>query len=138
MDELQIRKEFDKGYNCAQVILSYYVKDLGLDEKTALKIASGLGAGMFEGDSCGTVVGAIMVIGLKYGFSKDEKNVLVDKIIKFRKKFNEKFGSCMCKELLGYDISIPEEMDKLQKSNKIVELCPSLVKESINILKDIL
>lgn len=93
---------------------------------------------MFEGDSCGTVVGAIMVIGLKYGFSKEEKNILVDKTIKFRKKFNEKFGSCMCKELLGYDISIPEEMDKLQKSNKIVDLCPSLVKESINILKDIL
>jgi C_GCAxxG_C_C family probable redox protein len=136
MDELQIRKEFGKGYNCAQVILSYYVKDLGLDEKIALKIASGLGAGMFEGDSCGAVLGAVMVIGLKYG--SDPKDVLIDKTIEFRKKFNEKFGSCMCKELLGYDISIPEEMDKLQKSNKTVDLCPILVKGSIDILKDIL
>ena len=95
--KLQIRKTFEKGYNCSQVIFSYYAKDLRLDEKIALKIASGLGAGMFEGHSCGTVVGAVMVIGLKYGFSKEsdlkeQKDVLIDKTIEFRKKFNEKFG----------------------------------------------
>ncbi|WP_270646815.1 C-GCAxxG-C-C family protein [Paeniclostridium hominis] len=89
----QIRKTFEKGYNCAQVILSYYAKNLGLDDK----IAYGLGVGMFEGDSCGTVVGSVMVIGLKYGFSKEsdlkeQKDVLIDKPIEFRKKFNEKFG----------------------------------------------
>jgi len=39
----------------------------GLDRETALKVAGAFGAGMARtGGTCGSVTGALMVIGLKY------------------------------------------------------------------------
>ena len=54
-------------FNCAQTVFSLFAPDLGIDEKTALKIASGFGGGMACAETCGAVTGAYMVIGLKHG-----------------------------------------------------------------------
>ena len=53
--------------NCAQTVFSLYAEDLGIDEETTLKIASGFGGGMKRGATCGAITGAYMVIGLKFG-----------------------------------------------------------------------
>jgi Putative redox-active protein (C_GCAxxG_C_C) len=37
---------FKKGYNCAQAVLYGFSKESGLTDETALKISSGLEAGM--------------------------------------------------------------------------------------------
>jgi C_GCAxxG_C_C family probable redox protein len=58
---------FLSGYNCAQAILYAFGPDLGLDGETALKVATGLGAGMGRrGEVCGAVTGGILALGLKY------------------------------------------------------------------------
>jgi len=49
---------FRSGFNCAQAILRTYGADLGLTPHDALKLASGFGAGMRRGATCGTVTGA--------------------------------------------------------------------------------
>ena len=72
MDAFEIRGLFENGYDCGQVVFSYFAEELGLDEEIALKIAAGLGGGMFGGDSCGAVVGAVLAIGLKYGHYEEE------------------------------------------------------------------
>lgn len=143
MNELEIKNLFEQGYNCGQVVLTYYSEKLNLDEEMALKITSGLGGGMFSGDSCGAVVAAVIAIGLKYGYYEESdlkvsKDLCTAKTLQFRNEFSEKFGSCMCKELLEYDISIPEEKEKVFASGKLLEFCPCLVKEAINILDEIL
>ncbi|MGA2258902.1 MAG: C-GCAxxG-C-C family protein [Thermoguttaceae bacterium] len=59
---------FAESFNCSQAVLSAYAGQLGLDEETAAKIASGFGGGMGRmADTCGAVTGAYMVLGLKSG-----------------------------------------------------------------------
>ncbi|MHC4258915.1 MAG: C-GCAxxG-C-C family protein, partial [Planctomycetota bacterium] len=64
---------FKEGLNCSQAVFSVYSEQMGLDNKTAAKIASGFGGGMRMGETCGVVTGAFMVIGLEYG-SGDPKD----------------------------------------------------------------
>ena len=57
---------FAEGFNCSQAVFSSYAE--GIDEATALKIASGFGGGMGRmAETCGAVTGAMMVLGLKFG-----------------------------------------------------------------------
>jgi len=59
---------FGKGITCSASVFGAFAQDLGLEEKTARKIACGFGGGISKtGNICGAVSGAIMVIGLKYG-----------------------------------------------------------------------
>jgi C_GCAxxG_C_C family probable redox protein len=49
---------FLSGYNCAQAVLDAFRDEAGLDEDLALKIATGLGAGMGrKQEVCGAVTG---------------------------------------------------------------------------------
>jgi len=65
----KVRELYNKGYNCSQRTLSVFCNECNLDNETALKIASGFGAGMQQGEVCGIISSAVMVIGLKYGHS---------------------------------------------------------------------
>jgi C_GCAxxG_C_C family probable redox protein len=61
---------------------------------------------------CGAVSGAIMVIGFKYGKTKQGDDAATDKtrarVRKFLQEFHERHGSVNCTELLGYNIGNPE------------------------------
>ncbi|MDP3565236.1 MAG: C-GCAxxG-C-C family protein [Methanoregula sp.] len=58
---------FQTGITCSSAVFSAFADELGLDDRTAKKIACGFGAGISKtGNICGAVSGAIMVIGLKY------------------------------------------------------------------------
>ena len=46
---------------------SSFSEDYGLDAETARRIAGGLGSGARSAETCGSVSGAVLVIGLKYG-----------------------------------------------------------------------
>ena len=63
----QAREYFTAGYNCAQAVFASFSKELGLDEKQALKIGGCFGSGMRKGEVCGACTGALMALGLKYG-----------------------------------------------------------------------
>ena len=47
---------FHNNFNCSQSVFASYAKELGVDEKTALKIASNFGGGARKGELCGAVV----------------------------------------------------------------------------------
>ena len=102
------------GFNCAQAVLSTYCSELGLEPEMALKIAGGFGGGMGLGATCGAVTGAFMLIGLKYGNLKVDDLVNKKKTKLLAAEFTRRFialnNSVNCKELLAYDIRIPEEM----------------------------
>jgi C_GCAxxG_C_C family probable redox protein len=59
---------FNQGFNCAQAVLSVFAPDFGLNLDMARRISQGFGAGIGRTDNiCGSLSGAIMVIGLRYG-----------------------------------------------------------------------
>ena len=79
----------------------------------ALKIAACFGGGMWHGETCGCVVGALIALGMKYATTEANDQEKKDKLLELKAQFEEKFckknGSCICREILGYDLSVPEE-----------------------------
>jgi C_GCAxxG_C_C family probable redox protein len=100
---------FESGYNCCQAVLCAYADELGLDEKTAIKIASSFGGGMGRmREVCGAVSGMFMVSGLRDGYtnidgenSHEEKMAHYERIQELARKFINENGSIICRELLG-------------------------------------
>ena len=94
------------------------------------------------GNICGAVTGAIMVIGLKCGkaaggddAAKERTYALVQEFIT---KFRAKNGSINCTELLGYNLSIPEEFAQARDNRLFVTKCTALVRDVADILEKIL
>ncbi len=138
-----IRAEFLKGYDCSQVVLRAFSEELGITEDEANKVAACFGGGMLMGEVCGVITGALMAIGLKYGHSNPEnlmeqKEIMMAKSTEFREKLMEKHGSLICRPLLGYDVSKPEELQEALESGRMLDFCPKLAKDAIDILKEII
>lgn len=138
MEENEVLDKFSEGFDCAQVVLSSVVDSLDIDKDTANKVAASFGAGMFEGETCGAVTGALMAVGLKYGHympNDGEAKVLnIQKLMEFRSKFLEKYDSVLCKNLLGYDISKPEDAKIIDEKGLLTTFCPKVVAETTKIL----
>ena len=93
------KNNFQNGCNCAQAVLLAFCEDYSMERETALTIAAGFGSGMAGlRETCGTVTGANMVIGLAKGKNRMEANRTFRE---FADRFREKNGSLVCKELLA-------------------------------------
>ncbi len=128
-------KCFEDGYNCSQAIFSTYGRELGVPYEQALKIASGFGGGMRIDGTCGAVTGAFMVLGLKFAKGQDNP---YDKIIAFADDFCQRNKSTDCQALIGCDIRTTEGMDKATKEGLFRSICSQLVKDSAEILEEML
>ena len=132
---------FGSGYNCSQSVLSVFSKEFGIDKNTALKLAAGFGGGMKKGEVCGAVTGALMVIGLKYGTSEntneEAKQNASEKLLTFQKKFVNRNGSLLCKTLLGYNLSVEEELKIIEEKGLFKSICPNLVKHSVAVIEEL-
>jgi len=134
---------FGNDFNCAQSVFGAFAPHYGLDVDKALKISSGFGGGMGRsGRTCGAVTGAYMVIGLKngMGISKDKeaKDKTYQIINEFSNNFQKKYGSMMCKEILGCDITTPEGRAYFNQNELLEKKCFQCVKSAVEILEEIL
>ena len=138
----QAVEKFRKGFNCAQAVLSSYSEQFGLDCEKAFKIATGFGGGMRMSETCGAVTGAFMVFGLKYGNvtaeDKENKEKTYEKVEEYTSRFKARNGSVMCRDLLGCDISTPEGNKEAQDKGLFSSVCPKLVRDSAEILEEML
>jgi C_GCAxxG_C_C family probable redox protein len=131
------------GFNCAQSVFSTFAPGLGLEEGKAAKIASAFGGGMArKGDACGAVTGAFMVLGLKYGSSRPQDREMKEKSYEiareFARRFTERNGTIVCRDLLGCDISTHEGYEQAKQRGLFDTVCTKLVKDSVEILEDML
>ena len=137
----QAVEKFEKGFNCSQAILSTYCEQYGLDEKAALKIATGFGGGMHIDGTCGAVTGAFMVLGLKYGNTEEDKQAKENtyiKVIQYAKKFSARNGTVKCHDLLDCDITAREGLEIARQKGVFSSICPGLVKDAAEILEEML
>lgn len=139
----QALARFQEGFHCSQSVFSVFAEKHGLDRETALRISGAFGGGMARmGSVCGAVTGAFLVIGLKYGKSQVGDDEARKKTYKLVREFVEKFkaanGSTICKELLGFDLSVPEEARAAKEKGLFKTFCPRLVKNAVEILEEIL
>ncbi len=123
-------------------MLSVYGTQSGLDRETALKVAGAFGAGMARsGETCGTVTGALMVIGLKHAKTRRDDDGERERAYalaqEFMDAFRERNRSLLCRELLGVDVSTPAGMANVREKNLFATVCPRFVKDAAEILEEI-
>lgn len=142
MERKEISRLFMQGIDCSQVVAGRFAKEMRMDLCQARKVTACFGGGMMCGETCGAVTGALMVIGTIYGHCEEgdqnQKAAMMQKTAEFKEQFAKKYASCMCRELLGHDISKPGEMDKVLEKGLLFQLCPEIVSDSIEILERIL
>jgi C_GCAxxG_C_C family probable redox protein len=132
-----------EGFNCAQAVFSTFAPELGLEENKAARIASLFGGGMARtGGTCGAVTGAFMALGLKYGSSRPQDKEIKEKgyeiAREFVRRFTERNGSTVCRDLLGCDIGTPEGYERAKQQGYFDTVCIKLVKDSVEVLEDML
>ena len=133
---------FSNNFNCSQAVLTAFAPDFGLDEQLALKLGTSFGGGARNGDICGAVSGALLVLGLKYGHyisSDSEKKARAYEIaVEYTKRFKEANGSIVCRDLLGYDLTKPDEMACIKEKGLFGTVCPKMIKSAVEILEGVL
>jgi C_GCAxxG_C_C family probable redox protein len=134
---------FAGGYSCSQAIFAAFAGNMGISTETAFKIACGLGAGCGRsGQICGAVSGAYLVIGLKHGkedIDDNEAKELTYKLVnEFNKRFLENFKSVNCTELIGLNLGLKEDLEKVRSENVIERTCFGIVEKTAIILGEIL
>ncbi len=134
-----VHQRFPMQFNCAQTVFSLFAHELGIDEKTALKISSGFGGGMACAETCGAVTGSYLVIGMRHGHSipdPDKKANTKRLIQRFNELFLEEHGTLICRQLTGYDISTPEGSAAAAEAGVFQKQCPVFIKTACNILEN--
>lgn len=121
----------DKKYNCAQAVACAFAKEVNVDTKILFKACEGFGLGM--GGMCGTcgaVSGAVMLAGFvnSDGAIEDPKTKAdTYKLSKeIAKRFEEKNGSLVCKELKGIE------------TGTVLRSCPGCIEDAVEIVQDVL
>jgi C_GCAxxG_C_C family probable redox protein len=135
--------EFRDGFNCAQAVFAAAAPSLGLDRETALRVAGGFGGGMGRlGEVCGAATGAFMAIGLAHGKHRagdDEARERTYTLVReFARRFRERHGSLLCRELLGCDLSTAEGRRTAKERSVHTSVCPALVASAAQILEELL
>ncbi len=132
---------FMNGYNCSQSVVLAFSDILPSEKDAVVKIASSFGGGMGRlREVCGAVTGMFIVAGILYGYAGPEPGkVKADhyaRIQELARRFEEKHGSIVCRELLGirvhHDLPVPEaRTDEYYKKRP----CPQIIGDAAEILE---
>lgn len=130
-------------YHCSQALFGAFAEEFGMDLKMALKLSTCFGGGMRQGGVCGCITASLMVLGIALGFYDSQDRELEiygnKKTDEFIKLFTERMdGAINCRDILGNDISKPEEMAVIRQEGLILKRCPRALNVSIEILEKML
>jgi len=130
----QAKEYFKGGLYCSQAVLMAFCEKYGMEKDTALKISCGLNSGCRSADICGAASGAILVVGLKYGDSKEICNAKTEE---FLRSFKEKTGGILCRDLLGCDIFTEDGRNKAVKEGLFGTICVNAVADAAKALEEL-
>jgi C_GCAxxG_C_C family probable redox protein len=133
---------YRQGYTCTQSILASFARHYGLQQDLAFRIGEPFGAGIScTGGMCGAVTGAIMVLGLQYGSALSDDDParyhtyqLVQELMY---RFTHIHGSIQCADLIGYNLSDPQQLQNVIEKGLFFQLCPALIHDAAQILVEI-
>lgn len=133
---------FGNNFNCSQGVFTTFATEMGMDEELALKLATNFGGGARKGELCGAVAGALMVLGLRDGHCDSDdleaKAKAYKEATEFMDRFIKKNGSVVCRQLLGYDLSKPEDKLIIDEKNLFKTICPRMIESAVEILDEMI
>lgn len=133
-DKNEITQTLLRGKNCGQCLLERYAEGFGFDREDTDRIAACFGGGLEMGQTCGAVAGAVIVLGLAGVEPKDAREA----VAKLRRRFEARHGSCICAQLLGADMSDPQQAEAAKASGILMERCTSFIGDAMDILDQLL
>ena len=100
------RDLFLSGCSCSQAVFCAFAEDFGMDQHTALRLASSFGGGMGGmRETCGAVSGMLMAAGMKWGYCDvgdlSIKTAHYARVRSLIEGFKEKHNTIVCRELLS-------------------------------------
>ena len=106
------RNLFLSGCSCSQAVFAAFAEDFGMDQDTALRLASSFGGGMGRmREVCGTVSASLMVLGLAHGYDanapteREDKAAHYARVQTFAQHFRTVHGSIICREILANHVA---------------------------------
>ncbi len=138
MDVNELAVLFNQGYDCAQCIVKAFEDRLGNDYANVIKSVSCMGMGLFHGSTCGAILGAMAVIGYKFGSAESDfgvKGICMIKREQFFMEFEKKYKGTTCPELMGLDIRNNDDNNKAYEQGVYTEKCPKMCCEVIEIVE---
>lgn len=132
MDKKELAISYhDQKYNCCQAVVCSFANETGIDKETLFKAgeAFGLGMGGMEG-TCGALSAGVMLAGFKNSdgnLSDPATKAATYKLSReMVKRFQEKTGSTVCKELKGIE------------TGKVLCSCPDCIKCGVEVVEEVL
>jgi C_GCAxxG_C_C family probable redox protein len=135
---------YNQHFNCCQVVFAAYGPNDKLDEETALKLSSIFGGGVACSGTalCGALMGGLMAISMRYGFTDAKDYSAQAKAYEigraFMIDFKSKIGSCICEEILGINIGTQDNLKKAQSLKLFETKCLKAVNLAADLLEGIL
>lgn len=133
---------FNNNFNCSQSVFATFATELGIDEKLALRLGTNFGGGERKGELCGAVAGALMVMGLYCGHCESDDLEGKARAYRISEEFMNRFievnGSVICRELLGHDLTKPEDKQIIMDKNLFRTVCPEMVRSATKILDEMI
>jgi C_GCAxxG_C_C family probable redox protein len=133
----------EEEYLCSEAVLMALAECLGVESKLIPKVATGFGAGVGrEGEVCGALSGAVMGLGLKFG--REVSGFTVDGrrpywyATELTKGFRGLHGDLRCRDLLGLDLTDPEDYRKYSERNMWRTRCRDLIASATELAYDLL
>jgi len=103
---------FREGFNCAESVLLALEEAYGLGSELIPSIATPFGAGIGRrGSVCGALTGGVMALGFRYGRMTPDSQAREKPYrlaLGLYDLFREEFGSVLCLELTGCDLTTEE------------------------------
>lgn len=121
----------DKKFNCCQAVACAFAKESETEEALLFRMGEGFGLGMGGMEAtCGALSGAIMLAGLKNSdgntdapSTKQDTYTLSREMVK---RFQEKTGSTVCKELKGVE------------TGTVLCSCPDCICKGVEVVQEVL
>ena len=134
----QAVSHFEEGYNCAQSVLLTMQKFWNVENPLEPKVGTAFGGGIGRcGSLCGALTGGVIAIGLRYGTNKpvfEEREKAYSLALEFYNRFKKDCGGVLCRDLIGYDLTNPEELENARNSNAFMNKCIHFIEKAIEVL----
>jgi C_GCAxxG_C_C family probable redox protein len=129
---------FQQGYICAQAVLLTMQEYWQVQIPIEPKIASAFGAGIARrGSLCGALTGGILAISWAYGTnnpSSEERQPAYTLALEFYNRFQDVCGGVLCRELIGYDLTIQKQQEAARRANVYMNQCVRFIEDAVTIL----
>ena len=147
--DMKVYQYIQVSFNFAQSSYLALEDQFGLDGGQVLKALTPLAGIAERGETCGAVLGPLMIFGLLYGRDKNRlddwdtyRNSLVPSG-KFCRLFEQEYGSTMCRDIQTvefgkcFNLTDPQQLREFQEADATTH-CSSVVRKAVRLAAGII